>query len=341
MHATAWIWAIPSTAALFASERMNVSIRALGHMRESEVVRAEAEARNAHRHGQENGGNHDPMKGLFSLQRRYPHDHAPMERRFERWRDGLATGWEVPAVILLSYFLVGGMEAGQTPTVSQTQTPVLVELFTSEGCSSCPPADRFLERLDKLQPLAGVQVLVMSEHVDYWNHDGWVDPFSSAEFTLRQQAYDLRLKSEPYTPQMVVYGSRQCIGSSETEAEAAIRDAARQPKLAVRIVASPHPGSSVSIEVDGSGAPAHRADVYAALADDNGESDVLLGENKRLRLHHVVIVRKLRKLGKLDKLSSFRGDLSVASFAGGRVIGFVQEPGTGTVLGAALYRIPR
>jgi len=282
---------------------------------------------------------HDPMKGFCRLRWHYSND-VPTRRRFESRQTALPTGWELPAVVLLSCLLAGWMEAGQRPNVSEKQTPVLVELFTSEGCSSCPPADRFLENLDKLQPLAGVRVLVMSEHVDYWNHDGWVDPFSSAEFTARQQAYDLRLKSQPYTPQMVVDGSRQCVGSAVNEAEEAIREAARQPKLAMRIVASPSPGS-VSIEVDGSGAPAHRADVFAAFAYDDGQSDVLAGENRGLRLHHVAIIRKLRKLGKLDKQSSFREDLSVTSFAGGRLIGFVQEPGTGIVLGAAMYRIPK
>lgn len=240
--------------------------------------------------------------------------------------------------LILGNALAGGMEAGHSPAASTTQTPVLVELFTSEGCSSCPPADRFLEQLDKLQPLAGVQVLVMSEHVDYWNHDGWVDPFSSAELTSRQQVYDTRLKSEPYTPQMVVDGGRQCVGSNVLEAGAAIRAAASQPKLAMRIVPSTHAGF-VSIEVDGSAAPAHRADVYAAFADD-GESNVLAGENRGARLHHVAIVRKLRKLGKLDQQSNFRGEISVASFAGGRLVSFVQEPGGGVVLGAAMDWIP-
>jgi hypothetical protein len=244
--------------------------------------------------------------------------------------------------VLLTCILLGGMEGGQPPAASEPRTPVLVELFTSEGCSSCPPADRFLEQLDKRQPIAGVEVVVLSEHVDYWNRDGWVDPFSSADFTERQQAYTIQLKvaEGPFTPEMVVDGTRQCVGSSETEAEAAIRDAAREQKLAMRIVAGAKPGS-VSIEVDGSAAPGQRADVYAALADDSAEDEVLRGENRGLRLHNVAIVRKLRKLGKLDKRSSFHGELSVASFAGGRLIGFVQEPGQGRVLAAALYRIPR
>jgi len=250
-----------------------------------------------------------------------------------RYRINLA--WSTAAIILSCSFTCSIAAAPSSPT------PVLVELFTSEGCSSCPPADRLLESLDKNEPLPGIDVIVMSEHVDYWNHDGWVDPFSSAEFTERQNAYDLRFRlPQIYTPQMVVDGNHQCVGSEVAEAEDLIRKAAQQPKLVTRIGSGAHVGS-VAIEVDGEAPVAHRADVYAALAENDAQSDVLAGENRGLKLHHVAIVRKLRKLGKLDKNASFRGELSVTSFAGGRVIVFVQDPASGQVLGAAMYRIPK
>src|SRR4051794_9212986 len=91
--------------------------------------------------------------------------------------------------------------------------PVVVELFTAEGCSSCPPADSFLRELDSKQPVSGVQVIAIEEHVDYWDGDGWGDPFSSHEITLRQSGYAERLHtSGPYTPEMVVNGQNEFVG---------------------------------------------------------------------------------------------------------------------------------
>ena len=100
-----------------------------------------------------------------------------------------------------------GFAAAPTPT-GQDRIPVLAELFTSEGCSSCPPADRLLEWLSKQQPVDGVYVVAMSEHVTYWDHQGWKDPFGAPRFTERQQMYAKRLGSgDVFTPQLIIDGT--------------------------------------------------------------------------------------------------------------------------------------
>ncbi len=116
------------------------------------------------------------------------------------------------------------------------QVPVLLELFTSEGCSDCPPADRVLEALDRTQSVAGVEAIVLSEHVDYWNHLGWRDPYSSPQFSARQSAYASKFHLDSvYTPQLVVDGRLQFVGSDGREAKAAIEKERREQKLAIAI----------------------------------------------------------------------------------------------------------
>src|SRR6516162_573115 len=113
-----------------------------------------------------------------------------------------------------------------------SRVPVLLELFTSEGCSSCPPADRLLEILDEKQPMSGALLIVLSEHVDYWDRLGWKDPFSSAKYTERQQEYTNRYRFDGvYTPQLVVDGRYGFVGSDSREASTAIQKAIRDPKV--------------------------------------------------------------------------------------------------------------
>ena len=216
-------------------------------------------------------------------------------------------------------------------------SPVLVELFTSEGCSSCPPADQLLAILDQKQPIPGAQLIVLSEHVDYWNHDGWKDPFSSAAFTTRQEIYARRFGlKDPYTPEMVVDGTTEFVGSDTRKAEAALVAAAQEPKVGIRILPAEQ---ALTIEVDP--LPAKRkANVYAVTAANSATSDVLRGENTGRKLSHVAVAGEIRQIGKINEHAGFTTRLH-APTAGSRLVVFVQEGDNGRVWGAAMYAIPK
>jgi len=107
----------------------------------------------------------------------------------------------------------------------------LWELFTSEGCSSCPPADDLLSRNGAATAIANVEVIALEEHVDYWNELGWVDPFSSREWTARQQVYaEVLGNRNAYTPQMVVDGKTEFVGSQSRKAWQAVQQAAAEQR---------------------------------------------------------------------------------------------------------------
>jgi hypothetical protein len=225
--------------------------------------------------------------------------------------------------------------------------PVLVELFTSEGCSSCPPADALLQKLDSLQPVSGTEAIVLSEHVDYWNHDGWKDAYSSSFFTDRQQNYEQRLRvKEPYTPQMVVDGAAQLNGSNGPAVLSAVEAAGKHAKIPVRI-------SSLSVEntknihahllVDAlpDSFKTRKADIFVAIALSHAESHVSAGENKGRDIQHVAVAELIDKVGTVEKGKNFDRDIlvklkSAPDLANLRVVGFVQESDGGEVLGASL-----
>jgi len=235
--------------------------------------------------------------------------------------------------------------AGDTST-----TPVLVELFTSEGCSSCPPADALLEKMDALQPIPGTQLIVLSEHVDYWNHDGWTDPFSSASITDRQSAYvrALGLKS-PFTPQFLVDGTEELQVRDAGQIVQLLRKAASAPKLPMRLasvtVAPGHPAIIQGHVESDINTGKHKADVYVAIALGHAESQVLRGENNGRHLSHVAVVTEFTKLGKLEPGKSFGQDFRVKLRLPGpsptnlRVVAFAQESGPGKVLGVVLKSV--
>jgi len=216
------------------------------------------------------------------------------------------------------------------------RTPVLVELFTSEGCSDCPPADALLEKLDQLQPVAGAGIIVLSEHVDYWNHLGWSDPYSSPMFSRRQEDYGERFHlTGPYTPQMVVDGVTEFVGSDARRALSAIGSAAKAGKVNLRLSRA---GANVHVEID---VAPHGGNVYLVWADSGATSQVLRGENRGRKLHHVAVVRRMEQIGKWNGRTPFTKDVTVGEAAkDGRLVAFVQDPGSGRIRGAAMDSRP-
>ncbi len=222
--------------------------------------------------------------------------------------------------------------------------PILVELFTSEGCSSCPPADAWLRAIDRSQPLPQ-QLIVLSEHVDYWNHDGWKDPYSSHRLTERQSDYEVILREEsPYTPQVIVDGTNQAKLGDANEVRQVFEKSAASPKIPVSINSVSVGPGSVRVHVDADGhTTTHNADVYLAIALDQAESQVLRGENSGRHLVHTAVVEDLEKIGTLKRGSTFSKDVEVKLNSpidpkNMRVIAFVQESGPGKVLGSALRK---
>jgi hypothetical protein len=226
--------------------------------------------------------------------------------------------------------------------------PVVVELFTSEGCSSCPPADALLQTMDTSQPVPVAQLIVLSEHVDYWDHDGWKDPNSSSALTERQSDYvrALGLKTA-YTPQFIVDGTREMHIGDPQQMDKVLQDAAAVPKVLVRIDAVTIDAASPTvlrahIEAD-SGSDKHNANVFVAVALDHVESQVLHGENGGRRLTHVAVVLQLTKIGKLQEERNFSQNIQLKLKSGTdprniRLIAFVQESGAGRIVGAALRK---
>ncbi len=229
---------------------------------------------------------------------------------------------------------------------SGTRTVVVAELFTSEGCSSCPPADEALTQLVQRQPIEGVEVLALGEHVDYWDRLGWRDPFSSAIFSGRQSNYDARVlhRNEVYTPQFVIDGRLQRVGSDLDGIRQAIKQASDSPKAGVQLVVSGQTDEALSVDVRVEMPPAltlhEPADVLLAVTEDKLATEVRRGENHGRTLRHSAVVRSLTPIGTLspdDRTWSMHVPLSVASgwtLANVRVIGFLQERESRRIIGA-------
>ena len=235
------------------------------------------------------------------------------------------------------------------------RSPVLVELFTSEGCSSCPPADEVLTRLDQQQPVPGAEVIALSEHVDYWNRLGWVDPYSSAEFSRRQGEYADAFKIDGnYTPQMIVDGRAEFVGSNVSKARDAIVKAALAPKATVQITRSNNsPGTKtdvIPLQVRVENLPllfnGGTVEVLLAITEDGLRSSVLRGENGGRLLKHTAVVRRLNVIGRIasQENRTFTANPTTNLASGWRrenlrAVVFVQDRESRRVLGAAAIRL--
>jgi hypothetical protein len=236
---------------------------------------------------------------------------------------------------LVAAALVPGARIGAQAPPS-TLVPVVVELFTSEGCSSCPPADDVLTRLMGTQPVPGVRIIALGEHVDYWDHSGWRDAFSQALFSRRQSDYAAKGMhgGDIYTPEFVVNGQQDLVGSDYPAAVAAITAAARaggrvQVSLSLDTPGSAQPAVTVRVG-SSSGTPLRKSEIWLALVENGGRT-----------LQHTAVVRTMQNLGSTPGNSAtWSGNATVALDSGWKrqalhLVAFVQDHSSRHVLGAA------
>jgi len=252
-------------------------------------------------------------------------------------------------VLLVTFTLLAAARIAAAQDVPHASAPkvVLVELFTSEGCSSCPPADALLRQVNGTQTGSGQLIVGISEHVTYWNSLGWADPFSSSIYTDRQNAYGTSFGLDSvYTPQMVVNGRQQFVGSDKTRLEKAIRAEQDQPQpVTLHIVSADRSGNSLSVRFSASGDKSlYGSDILAVLADDADQSSVLRGENSGRNLTHVAVARSIARVAKLQSTPDQSVEIQVpTSFnakPGHHLILFAQARGNGRVLGADTKALP-
>ena len=239
---------------------------------------------------------------------------------------------------------------------ARQQTPVIVELFTSEGCSSCPPADDVLARLEKSQPVPGVEIIALGQHVDYWNYLGWSDPFSAPAFSQRQGDYARAFARDGvYTPQMVVDGRAEFPGGNGGKASEAIASASRNPKAVVKLEFAgekqdARSESTAQLKVRIEKLPAVSAgntvEVLLALTESDLRTAVPRGENGGRTLSHAPVVRQLSVIGTAngEAAVAYEGQqvLTISRAwkrQNVRAVVFVQERATRRVLGAASIKL--
>jgi hypothetical protein len=191
------------------------------------------------------------------------------------------------------------------PAAICADKPVIVELFTSEGCSSCPSAETLLANIERRQPVSGVQVIALEEHVDYWNQLGWKDAYSSPQFRFRQNDYaKLFGVDDVYTPQMVVAGQAGFSGNDHDSALKEISKYGRTPEEDLLLTTSPNaanPGLlDLHVAVRNRGLTPGAGLIYLAVTESGIITNVTGGENKGHNLRHAPVVRSFGVIGKIE-----------------------------------------
>lgn len=245
------------------------------------------------------------------------------------------------AAVLIS--ACSALEAAQPPASSGPNSVVILELFTSEGCSSCPPADRLLQQVHLKETTAGQLIVGISEHVTYWNSLGWKDPYSSQVFTDRQSVYASHLSPQgPYTPQMVVNGRDQFVGGNGIALTNALRSDAVRTHADLHIVSSTLSETGIDATFSFSSQRKKPLDVIAVVTDDSDRSNVLRGENSGRLLEHVSVARSLARVATItgDTEKSIHlplpDGLKPTSGSGHHLVLFVQEAHQGPIVGATI-----
>jgi hypothetical protein len=256
------------------------------------------------------------------------------------------------ALILAVLASRAGSSAAATTSGAGDRTAV-VELFTSQGCSSCPPADRLLAKLAHDPKYQG-KVIPLSFHVDYWNYIGWQDPFSSARWSERQKLYGARAfhSNRIYTPQVVVNGRSECVGSEEGQVIGRIGDALNQePAGRVTLALDPPtPDGHLRVKVEAKRARAGSGDLdlWVAVYESGLTTSVKAGENASRVLRNDRVVRRFEKALTLPAAAGSEKSAEIVLGIDKRwkqdalgVAAFLQDPATLAIEGAASREVGR
>lgn len=237
----------------------------------------------------------------------------------------------IPALTILVFF-IGINVFGQNSTKKGI---AVLELFTSEGCSSCPPADALMGKIQN--EYKDGQVYVLAYHVDYWDKQGWKDIFSNADYTKRQYDYAQWLGIEPvYTPQVIINGKTEHIASQESIVRASITKALSKPAIAKLSLKVIQKNDALTVTHTISGA-SKNSRLLLAIIQKTAQSKVKRGENGGRVLSHYQIVRNLHSTA-LNTSGKGSANISLPKGFNSKefeVIGFVQDMNSGAILGAA------